>query len=60
MILVPFRSKRNIASAWAIDVTDLIKGPLSLEIKQGKSALLFRDFFVHLDLEKGTFELPSP
>lgn len=56
--LVPFKSKRNIASAWAVDVTDVPQGPLSIEIKQ-KTRALFRDFFVHLDLQKGTFELPS-
>ena len=61
MTLKPFKTKKNISSAWSIDVSQLDQAiPISLSIKQkSESALLFRDFFVHLDLTKATFELPS-
>jgi hypothetical protein len=62
--VAPFQTSKNIASAWVVEIgritTELPKIPVSLAIKSSSTLLFFRDFFVHLDLIKRTFELPSP
>lgn len=53
-------TKKPIASAYEITLpSELPQIPISLSIKSKSSTFLFRDFFVHLDLSKKTFELPS-
>lgn len=57
----PYETKRNIASAWCLLIQESHTSPLSLSLTQKKdSSILFRDFFVHLNLSKMTFELPAP
>lgn len=57
----PFNTSKSISSAWKITLPDQLPSvPISLTIRSKNSrTFLFRDLFVHIDLKKGTFELPS-
>lgn len=56
----PHKTLKPISSAWSIIIKEIPQGPLSLLLKgKSKEKVLFRDLFVHLDLHKNTFELPS-
>lgn len=60
MVITPHKTRKPIASAWAIKLNETGVHPKSLSIKVRESSkLLFRDLFVHIDVAAGTFELPS-
>ena len=58
--LLPHKSKKPIASAWSFIINEIPSSPVSLSISmKDPKKLLFRDFFVHLNFQKSTFELPE-
>lgn len=55
-----YATKKSISSAWVITLPDMPSVPIvSLSIRKRKPIVLFRDFFVHLDIQNGKFELPA-
>jgi hypothetical protein len=61
MKIAPFMVRKPISSAWAILLPELPSIPIvSLSIRKKEPQVMFRDFFVHLDFQKGKFELPAP
>lgn len=56
----PYATKKSISSAWVITLPEVPSVPIvSLSIRRREPKVLFRDFFVHLDIQKGKFELPA-
>ncbi|CDW83060.1 geranylgeranyl transferase type-2 subunit alpha [Stylonychia lemnae] len=68
VVAKPHNTQRDISSVWSIELPENIPSYFSLQIHQTEESslkhiedtrLLFRDFFVHINLENKKFELPS-